>query len=102
MDLLQSLQQWFAAHCDGDWENYYGLHIESCDNPGWWVKVDLTGTELHSRPFPEIAENVDAQRFQQGERWLNCYVENGVWHGAGDETKLATILETFLSWAAEP
>jgi hypothetical protein len=28
-----------------------------------------------------------------------CYVEDAVWHGAGDESGLPAILETFFTWA---
>lgn len=34
-----------------------------------------------------------------GDCWLHCYVEVGVWNGAGDGTKLRLILEQFLAWA---
>ena len=64
------------------------------------MKIDLVGTELRTRPFDRIADQVDASGFQQGERWLHCYVKDEVWHGAGDETKLAVILKTFLDWAS--
>ena len=99
MDVLRALQDWYAAHCDGCWEEMRGVKITTCDNPGWWVKVDLAGTELEIRPFVAVAVNVDADGFQKGDRWLCCRVENAVWHGAGDETKLPEILEVFLSWA---
>lgn len=49
--------------------------------------------------FAEIAEGVDAQRFALGSSWLSCRSENGLWHGAGDETRLEHILEIFLAWA---
>lgn len=100
MDLLAALQEWYASQCDGDWEHQYGIKIESCDNPGWWVKIDLTGTSLRSQLFTPLVENVDAQGFQEDSRWLHCYIEDGVWHGAGDETKLPVILGCFLTWAA--
>lgn len=99
MDILQALQEWYAQQCDGDWEHTYGIMIETLDNPGWLVKVDLTDTALNGRHFTVVADNVDGGGWQQGERWLRCYVEGSVWHGAGDETKLATILRLFLSWA---
>ncbi len=98
-DLLRALQRWYARHCDGTWEHRYGIQIETCDNPGWWVRVDLVGTELQSRPFQRLAENVDEAGFPQGARWLHCSIKDGVWHGAGDETKLPTLLQAFLTWA---
>jgi hypothetical protein len=98
-DLLGALQRWYARHCDGTWEQRYGIQIETCDNPGWWMRVDLVGTELQARLFQRLAQNVDDAGFSQGERWLHCCVKDGVWHGAGDETKLPAILQAFLTWA---
>lgn len=94
--LLRELQDWFARHCDGDWEHHHGVKIESCDNPGWWVKIDLVGTELQDRAFSPVVENIDPGGFPEADRWLDCHIERGVWHGAGDELKLAVILELFL------
>ena len=99
MDLLYALQEWYAAQCDGEWEHQRGIKIESCNNPGWSVNIDLFGTNLTSRKFRPIAENVDTNCCQQGDRWLCCRVDDGVWHGAGDETKLPVIIQTFLTWA---
>jgi hypothetical protein len=101
-NILGALQVWYAAQCDDEWEHHHGIKIESCDNPGWWVKIDLKGTELEGRAFPPIAQNVDAGGFPQSDRWLWCRVEAGVWNGAGDETKLTIILQTFLAWAGLP
>ena len=99
MSTLSRLQAWYSRQCDGSWEHSLGVAIESCDNPGWWVKVNLKGTKLQDRSFLEIAENVDQARFALGSQWLNCRVEDNIWHGAGDEAKLSRILDLFLSWA---
>ncbi len=42
------LQRWYLAHCDGDWEHTYGVSIETLDNPGWRLRIDLVGTELEA------------------------------------------------------
>jgi hypothetical protein len=99
MGVLTSLIQWYAAQCNGEWEHRYGISIESCDNPGWWVKIDLAGTSLEGRDFARVSENVDENGFQLGDRWLDCRLNEGVWDGGGDETKLARILTIFLGWA---
>jgi hypothetical protein len=39
MDEFSELQDWYAAHCNGEWEHQHGVVIESLDNPGWWVKI---------------------------------------------------------------
>lgn len=99
MSILTRLQAWYTNQCNGDWEHSYGIHIESCDNPGWWVKVNLLGTALLDHKFAEITEGLDSQGFPLETRWLCCRIEGGVWHGAGDETKLEHIIKTFLVWA---
>ncbi|BFV59917.1 hypothetical protein KCMC57_up50210 [Kitasatospora sp. CMC57] len=46
LDPLGFLTAWYTAQCDGDWEHEYGIRIETLDNPGWSVEVDLEGTGL--------------------------------------------------------
>lgn len=99
MSALDRLQQWYAKQCNGDWEHGQGISIQTCDNPGWWVKINITGTKLQPVAFRAIKENVNAQGFQMGKRWLCCQVRNGCWEGAGDETRLPQILNVFLDWA---
>lgn len=99
MNTLRELQQWFTEQCNGDWEHQQGIIIESCDNPGWWVRIDLANTSLQKQRFETISENIDIRGYPTSDEWLRCYIENGVWKGAGDINKLETILEKFLSWA---
>lgn len=99
MNTLARLQAWYARQCNGEWEHSCGISIVSCDNPGWWVKIDLAGTPLQQRAYPEIAEGVDARRFALGSSWMSCHVEEGIWHGAGDANRLEQILANFLAWA---
>ena len=101
MNVLVRLQTWYSLQCNGEWEHSSGITIQSCDNPGWWVKISLTGTSLQTKPFTDVADGVDAQRFSLGSHWLRCHIENGIWHGAGDETKLERLIEIFLTWAEE-
>ena len=101
MDVLLRLQQWYAAQCDGDWEHQYGIRIETLDNPGWMVKIDVTGTALEGRPFTAIAEGVGADSAPAGARWIDCSVRKGLWQGACDESQLPRLLELFLGWVGE-
>lgn len=97
--LLDELQAWYAAQCNDDWEHTYGIEIRSCDNPGWWVTIDLTGTPLEGHSFTPVRQNVDENEFATEDRWLSCSIKEQTWHGAGDETKLPVILSHFLDWA---
>ena len=100
MTVLQHLQDWYTRQCDEVWEHKYGVRIESCDNPGWWVHIDLRGTQLDGVPFTPISQGVDEKGFPAGPRWINCCVKEGAYSGAGDETKLEEIIQVFLDWDA--
>ncbi len=45
-DVLAELQRWYLAQCNDDWEHSYGVTIETLDNPGWSVHIDLADTAL--------------------------------------------------------
>ena len=98
MNELNDLQDWYAAQCDGEWEHSHGVKIESCDNPGWWVKIDLKRTALEEVPFSAIQEGDSHPTNPQGE-WMRCYVQDHIFHGAGDPAKLQKVLHIFLDWA---
>ena len=98
-DLLTGLMTWFQEQCDGEWENDHGVSVQSCDNPGWWVKIDLARTRLEGRPFTAIKRG-ELSSLDPQPPWLHCYVEGDVFNGVGDPTTLKEILEVFLSWAA--
>jgi hypothetical protein len=99
MSALPRLQAWYAKQCNGEWEHDHGVSIQSCDNPGWWVKVSLVDTPLQGVAFAEVSENIDLNRCATSQSWLSCRVEGNVWHGAGDASKLEVIVNAFLAWA---
>ena len=51
MDILGDPQKWYAANCHGGWEHYFGVVIETLDNPGWLVKIDLEETTLDGKHY---------------------------------------------------
>lgn len=94
---LARLQAWYQKHCNGEWENDLGVSIESTDNPGWWVKIDLRGTELESKSFAEVRRG-ETETPDPQPPWMHCYIdEKRVFNGAGDPTTLQEILSTFLA-----
>jgi hypothetical protein len=44
-DVFGQLENWYREQCDGEWEHASGIRIETLDNPGWSLVVDLTGTK---------------------------------------------------------
>jgi len=77
VDELEWLEQWYAAQCVGDWAEDRGVKIDTLDNPGWLLKVDLRGTDLEGRMAdalvhrsgePPSASNGNLG----GEVWMDC------------------------------
>ncbi|MHB1458026.1 MAG: Imm53 family immunity protein [Armatimonadota bacterium] len=91
-DPMKWLQQWYWRHCDGDWEHGYGVTIETMDNPGWSLTINLEDTSL-------AQENFDAITIQRDEYdWLNCSVENSTFKGYCSPMNLMELIEIFASW----
>ena len=91
--LLDALQCWYESQCDGKWEHQYGVKIETLDNPGWAVEVDLIGTKLSDRVLAETVEERSATD------WIRCSAGGGQFKGFGGPRNLAEIIERFLAWA---
>lgn len=96
---LGRLQAWYAAHCNGDWEHQNGVSIGTLDNPGWSVKVELTGTALDGQEYSEVPEGVGAGAHPESNRWIHCIVRDGQWQGFADESQLDRLLRMFLDRA---
>lgn len=95
MDLLQWLQNWYNHFCWNEERHYYGIKIETLDNPGWIVKIEICDTPFQDKVFQEINRD-------HGENdWLFCKVKNGVFEGAGDPDKLMSILKIFREWTEQ-
>ena len=67
MDPFPFLETFYASCCDGDWEHQYGVKIETLDNPGWDVHVDLVGAPLEQRHFAPSSINRSA------DGWIDCF-----------------------------
>src|SRR6476660_6750121 len=100
MTSLEWLQQWYFRQCNDTWEHHHGINIQSLDNPGWLVKINLAGTPLASLAMPEIGDvSLVNHRGTSGDHnWINCKVENGVFTGAGGPFPLMQICAVFEDW----
>lgn len=93
MDHLHELQEWFEAVCNGDWEHTFGITIQTLDNPGWAIDIDLKDTALEKIDFMPI-------QVERTERdWFRCVIENGKFIGRGGVANLYEILGIFSDWA---
>lgn len=96
MATIRALQDWYAAHCDGEWEHGYGVEISTLDNPGWSVEINLKGTELAGRPFTRTERGME----QEETDWATCWVENETFQGRCGARNLDEVLNAFFTWAA--
>lgn len=92
IELLQWLEEWYRAQCDGSWEHLFGVSVETLDNPGWHVEIDIEDTNLMNKDFNEIWYDKGA------EDWLICRINQGKFEGSGDPKKLLSILQIFKDW----
>lgn len=100
---LQRLSKWYAAQCNGTWEHDWGISIQTIDNPGWMLEVNLDGTPLHQTPFKLLK----ARRSETD--WIECGIqdhgraggeqEGRVFVGAGGPGNLEEIIMIFCDWA---
>jgi len=96
MDELQQLQNWYLSQCNGDWEHTYGVKIDTLDNPGWTLEVDLRETGLADRSFEPLSRGDS----EDDSDWISCKVEQEKFMGAGGAKNLTELLRVFVTWAA--
>lgn len=90
---ITRLQAWFVAACDGDWEHGHGIRIETLDNPGWSLTVDLEGSDLEDSIFaPTQIDRSDRD-------WVRCQREGVSFVAYGGPGNLEEMITRFLDWA---
>jgi hypothetical protein len=89
------LYQWYESHCDDLWEHAYGIKIETLDNPGWSVEIDLRGTRMETVAFSLVEHNIE-----DDVDWWYCQVEDKVFKGGGGIRSLEPMLDVFKNWVS--
>jgi len=87
---LAWLMEWYAKQCNGDWEHSYGIKIDTLDNPGWSIAIDIDGTnhdQIKNRPW-QLVEHSD-------KNWYGYKIENGKFEASGDPSKLDYLIQLF-------
>jgi Immunity protein 53 len=93
MDSLAWLQNWYAKQCDGEWEHTNGIRIDTLDNPGWSVKIDLSDTRYKGLESAIIVDD-----YVSDSDWIVCRIVDGNFDGSGDPQKLLPIVQKFRGW----
>lgn len=92
MNPIELLQEWYAGECNGDWEHTWGIRIETLDNPGWSVDVDLHETAMEDQSFSPINIHRD------DDNWITCKVTDATFKGRCGPRNLEEMLQVFASW----
>ena len=106
MDRLAALEAWYAAHCDGEWEHGYGVSIDTIDNPGWEVLIDIPRGELKV-PLDWKFGEFEGEAEEPRPDWVECRLEPGkpaddivVFNGCSGPRGLGELIRLFLSIVA--
>ena len=91
---LDRLQDWYLGQCNGDWEHQFGVKIDTLDNPGWDVEIDIRDTYLAERDFSKV----NIQRKEEND-WLIYWVYGEKFIGSCGPKNLEELLNVFLNWA---
>ena len=91
MDNLSWFQDWYAAQCNGEWEHQHGLSITTLDNPGWALKVDLSGTIYAPLNFEKVERSTEQD-------WVVCRKVDEKFEGFGGARNLDEIIGIFRSF----
>jgi len=103
-DDITWLMRWYLGQCDEDWEHQFGVAIDTLDNPGWSLTVDLDGTTLDGLDFTPVYDGVSekeqpVQGLDGDVPWLVCRVEGSKFKGWGGPRDLGRLISTFRAWA---
>lgn len=95
-NLLEWLQNtFFDDLCNGDWEHGGGITIETLDNPGWALNIDLHDTDMETMNFEKVKVEIDENN------WYMCRVRDGIFEGRCGPKNLNDLLEIFRNWYIE-
>ena len=92
---FRDIIEWYQTHCNDVWEHQNGVRLETLDNPGWLLTVDLIHTDLQGRAMIEVREGIAPNNHPVSPRWLHCSAIDNQFRGACDPTQVARLFEIF-------
>lgn len=89
--LLDWLQSFYSRQCNGEWEQLYGIKINSKDG-GWFFEVDLDLTLLKEKKFTEL--KIDRSKND----WIICRVKDYKFVADCGSKNLEEVIGIFRKW----
>lgn len=89
---IESLMAWYRSQCNGDWEHQHGVRLETLDNPGWSLDVDLAETE-------HAGKSLQQKMTQRSEDdWIFVEVKDDLFRARGGPRNLLELFELFVAF----
>jgi len=98
MNTLTEIQEWYLSQCNDEWEHGYGIKIDTLDNPGWAIDINLRDTNLEGFAFTPSEKGVGSDSEDCGNDWWTTKVEDQKFIGRCGPEHLETVLRIFLDW----
>lgn len=89
------LMAWYGSCCNGEWEHSFGVRIETLDNPGWALDVDLTETPFEDRLLPRSLEE------RSEDDWIAVEASGGRFRARGGVQNLVDLMLAFRHFITE-
>ncbi|MGD0268373.1 MAG: immunity 53 family protein [Candidatus Sulfotelmatobacter sp.] len=89
---LSALEKWYASQCNGEWEHGCGVRIDTLDNPGWHVQIQLQGTKKQE------ATLVPVKLTRSQDDWIFYWVEKQEFQITCGPENLSEAIDLFVSW----
>jgi hypothetical protein len=90
--MASKLEEWYLQRCDGEWEHSYGIKIDTLDNPGWTIKIDLKETKQQDA----ILKRVAIHRTEHD--WIEYWVDYKQFNIACGPKNFSEATEIFVEW----
>lgn len=91
---LSALERWYTSQCNGEWEHSYGVKLNTLDNPGWRVEIDLRDTKKEGVSLQTVKiERTD-------DDWIHYWIEKRRFQIACGPGNLSEAIELFVRWFA--
>jgi hypothetical protein len=84
-DDIKTLESHFKSKCDGTWEHYHGIKIETTDNPGWQIVIEGVLCAQKDFAYQRGAPEID-------QSWVVSHVSDGVMKGGCGINDLQELL----------
>ena len=89
------LESLLRSLCDGEWEHGNGIRIETLDNPGWAISIEVEGTDLECHAF----ESISLRRTEDD--WMDCHLEGTVLQAFCGPGNLKEAIDTLRRWVED-